>query len=532
MSNRSMVSNVSLRQKVRCLSILQTAFLLLLTGLGWMALQRSSLGARHMVERNPRLKVLNELRFQFQHTRAGHQALLAGANNRAFAPDFIKYVGTSEATLAMVMQDVRNQPWEEDEAPKVRECLEAIQTYLDGFRVSFAKAREDSRGLAVPGLIREGGTSLGRARALMTELFDLQNAKNDQSQKDNELTTAASYRAMAAALVAAILLGALLSRAITRRTIGGVDSLARTMSALAQGDLSAPCPVGGRDELGRMSADLNAVVARFRASVRTIDDAARHLVGVSTNLALRASLLSSTSTALEADAAHQKAGVDEIARALASMSTTIGLARSAAGEAESKARTALQVTEHGREKVAETIRATQAIRLSSDKVGQVTVVITEIAKQTNLLALNAAIEASKAGTQGKGFAVVAEEVRKLAERAGSAATKINALVEDSRQSVGAGQEAVAGVDESLGFILAAVRENESKLGAIHQGMEAQSRSARDMVVHMEGTAGRVEGSTLGIRKLAGAAQEVKGTVQDVAALAQELQGLTRQFTLA
>lgn len=65
---------------------------------------------------------------------------------------------------------------------------------------------------------------------------------------------------------------------------------------------------------------------------------------------------------------------------------------------------------------------------NSQKVGQITEVITAIAAQTNLLALNAAIEAARAGEQGRGFSVVAEEVRKLAEGATSAANEIKTIV--------------------------------------------------------------------------------------------------------
>src|SRR5213078_1953576 len=74
--------------------------------------------------------------------------------------------------------------------------------------------------------------------------------------------------------------------------------------------------------------------------------------------------------------------------------------------------------------VARTTDLVEALRHSSAKIGDITAVITAVARQTNLLALNATIEAARAGAAGKGFAVVASEVKDLAGKTEHASREI------------------------------------------------------------------------------------------------------------
>ena len=105
----------SIRFQLRLLLVFQTLFLVVISGIGWYALDQAQAANRAMSHRGPLLKTLNDLRFQFQHTRAGQQALLAAARNEVFLKGFRDYVATSEQTLTKVLAEVEAAPWEADE---------------------------------------------------------------------------------------------------------------------------------------------------------------------------------------------------------------------------------------------------------------------------------------------------------------------------------------------------------------------------------------------------------------------------------
>src|ERR1019366_6393377 len=124
------------------------------------------------------------------------------------------------------------------------------------------------------------------------------------------------------------------------------------------------------------------------------------------------------------------------------MTKSIKEVDSSAAQSANVARRTLVATEQGARAVRNTISGMDAIREqiqdtskrikrlgeSSQEIGEIVDLISDITEQTNVLALNAAIQAASAGEAGRGFSVVAEEVQRLAERSGEATKQIGALV--------------------------------------------------------------------------------------------------------
>ncbi len=101
---------------------------------------------------------------------------------------------------------------------------------------------------------------------------------------------------------------------------------------------------------------------------------------------------------------------------------------------------------------------------SSEEIGRIIEIITNITKQTNLLALNAAIESAKAGEHGKGFAVVSDEIRKLAEQSTSATKDIANLIKqmqlDTENAVSSIDQCYLGLKSGIDLVKAAGKSFE------------------------------------------------------------------------
>ncbi|HEU4391219.1 MAG TPA: methyl-accepting chemotaxis protein, partial [Blastocatellia bacterium] len=207
---------------------------------------------------------------------------------------------------------------------------------------------------------------------------------------------------------------------------------------------------------------------------------------------------------------QQAASVEETTASLEQVGASVSQNAENSSRTEQIAIKAAKDAEQSGKAVQKTVEAMKEI---AERV----LIIQEIAYQTNLLALNAAIEAARAGDYGKGFAVVASEVRRLAERAQTAAKEIGGLASSSVK-----------VAEQSGQLLMELVPSIRTTADLVQNVAAASSEQASGVVQMGRAMSQVEQVT---QRNASAAEELASTAEEMLTQAQALQHLVEFFNV-
>jgi len=319
-----------------------------------------------------------------------------------------------------------------------------------------------------------------------------------------------------------------LAEATNKQNQRAILTLMNELSDLADGDLTVRASVT-EDITGAIADSVNYTAEELHKLVSRITEASGQM-GVATKDAesLSQSLLAST---------HKQA--EEIKGAEMSVqliTQSIAEVDAAATKAAEVGRHTLEATAQGALAVRNTIAGMDAIREhiqdtskrikrlgeSSQEIGEIVDLISDITEQTNVLALNAAIQAASAGEAGRGFSVVAEEVQRLAERSAEATKQIGALVKtiqsDTHDAVAAMEKSTLGVvegaklsevsGESLKEIETVSNQLAALINSISVSTQVQTEMAGEVASVMQDIMQITEQTTEGTRQTSESAAKV------------------------
>ena len=406
--------------------------------------------------------------------------------------------------------------------------------------------------------------------------------------------TARSAAVAIAVAAALLLLSILLALRVAANIVKSLKKIEVATAAIAGGDLTQSIVINQKDEIGRLSMNLNNFVLSLRTSLNTAQNVSLENVKLKEELiamtqqtsassneidknsgTIRSSLstldenmtsssdavqqITASISALDSEVQEQGTMVEESTASVTQMIASIDNIAKVTDRRRASADTLLESVSEGGRRVLATLDLVKQINESVGDIQEITGIIQGISSQTNLLAMNAAIEAAHAGDAGRGFAVVSDEIRKLAEASAENSQQISSILSAIIETISHTNESgtqmsaafdavdreVKGLHSSLTEIFSSM--NELRLGGdqileamnalrdlsirVRTGSDAINESTSNIRTRMESTATIAQHVNHGMIEITGGIEEIANAIDHVMKGAERLGSLSESLNL-
>ncbi len=334
------------------------------------------------------------------------------------------------------------------------------------------------------------------------------------------------------------------ARQENRRNQEAILRLLNEMGDLAEGNLTVRATVT-EDITGAIADSVNFAIEELRTLVENVNRAVAQVTQATdeakrlSNQMLAAAEVQSKEIAQATESVNYVSdSVNQVSRNAADSANVAQQSLEFARKGGESVRNAIADMNAIRDQIQDTSKRIKRLGESSQEIGEIVELISDITEQTNVLALNAAIQAAAAGEAGRGFSVVAEEVQRLAERSGQATRRIGAIVKtiqtDTQDAMNAMEvstrEVVGGatLSDTAGHALQDIETVSAELAGLIQSISeatrGQAETASQIAESMRHILEQTRQSSVGVRKSA-------DTTGQLALLADELRVSVSGFTL-